>query len=105
MVDWPLGRSGRPEIRMRVEVDQRQRPVLCSAGTQGRQAGRVVAAEDHGEHSALDYGRQLLLNVCYRLFDVAGEDIDVAVVDDAQLVERRLQLLGIPVMGPQLSGG
>src|SRR5207249_1459603 len=52
--------------------------------------------EDQGE---------LGLEVGDRLLYVAGKDIEVAVVDDAEGVEGRLELVRLPVMGTKLAGG
>ena len=105
VVDGPLGRAGRPEVRVGVEVDERKGAVLCGAGTQDREAGGMVAAENDRKDAGLDDWSQFVPYVGGGLLDVAGEDVDVAVVDDAQRVERRLEFLRVPVVRSKLTRG
>ena len=94
-----------PEVRVRVEVHERHLAVALSQRAQDGKRRPVIAAEDDRYHARPDDTLELAGEVVHRLLNVAGEDVEIAVVDDAELVERRFDLVRLPAVWPQLTGG
>ena len=84
-----------PRVAVRVELDERERPVLAREHAQLGERDRVVAAESEREDAGVDERRERLLDLAVRALGVARRDRHVAVVDDRERlddvdVERRV---------------
>ena len=76
-----------PGIRVRVEVDQRQRAVLCGVGSQYRVGDEVVAAECHHLRIVSEDVGAVGFDALDGFGGVAVVDEAVAVVDDGEVGE------------------
>src|SRR5690606_33245691 len=77
-----------PRVDVRIELHQREGPVLLRGRAQQRQRDRMVAADHERRGTRVVNGRRAGFDDLERALDADGRHIEVAVVDDAQAFER-----------------
>jgi len=87
-VEVALAEVGLPRIGVRVELDERHRPVHVRERTQLGKRDRVIAPEDEWEDARVDDRRERLLDLRVRSLGVAGRNWQVAVVHDRESLEK-----------------
>ena len=89
-----------PGVDVRVELDERQRPVLLRNRAQARQRDRVIAADDQRRRAGVEDPRHPAFDRRVGRLNAHRRRVDVAGIDDRQLLERR-DLLEIGVGADQ----
>jgi hypothetical protein len=95
----PLAEVFIPSVRVRIELDEGQRSVDRRGRPELGKRDRMVAAQDYRDDTGSVNLFQALPYLLVALLDVAGDDGNVAVVDDREVVED-LDVLG-GVEGPE----